>query len=892
MGGPGDSSLHQLILRILSVDPSTAGDLILDPGNTIDFILEHFLSLEPSDALGKLIESTIRLEEASILEEHRESIFKSITLAVGLILVENDLSIFTSGINESSFQKVPIAKVVKYISDQYELADLKSIFDPTIGDAIKQLNAMDLIDNVSFITKFFYLISQIKDAGPRILVESKYWNKQFNSQISDTILGALLSVSSFASKRVMQDYFNPNLTVREMDDAFMQLRNYSKQHLETVHNIIKSILHVKDLRSQFVLWITKNVFADPSYKMRSSLYHQIEWEKSLKLQQEDGFHLNLGNVLLMLCMPFVKTISSYQQLNEKLKLIEHTYCIANSDSLGLQNEPWVLLKDQEESTAKPPNPPKEYGFVASIFFTTHMQLYKGLVSSFEKYNSFTIKFYNLRKKASDPSLSPADREALMESVNRLFSLKLTMDCYFLDPETIQYTVDFFAFSCYWIERLIDTPEMLNYIPEFFLTNCSKYFIYTLQTLYSPGFSEVLALDPVVPSLYINLLGKVQLKNPHLKDSALETLMYFSCPHHIQESYVPGVVDKLGISNPVYDAETSEILIPSLIQLYIDVERSDSPNSYYQKFYTRDRISKLLRYLENIHLYARSFKEVAETTPLFLSFMRVLISDATFHLDELVAKLPKLKDIEKERAETNGWANETPEMQAEHNEEYTRTENIIASSARFSNESIDLLHFFSGYNVEALKDNDLSERIATILNYFLWYFAGPNRGKLAIDQKDKLQFKPRLILKLLVQTFIHFHEKSESFEEHVVKDGRFQVSTFTNALQIIKDHRICNEKYISKFHDLIGSLSKKADQISSEDIPLDEIPEEFLDPLMYTMMENPVTLPSGMNMDKQVITRYLETNLSDPFTRKPLTVEQLVENSELKAKIAEWKQSRK
>ena len=76
-----------------------------------------------------------------------------------------------------------------------------------------------------------------------------------------------------------------------------------------------------------------------------------------------------------------------------------------------------------------------------------------------------------------------------------------------------------------------------------------------------------------------------------------------------------------------------------------------------------------------------------------------------------------------------------------------------------------------------------------------------------------------------------------------------------------------------------ALADKAMQIRCADPTRNtddsDIPEEFKDPLMETVMEEPVKLPSGMIMDKSVIMRHLLNSATDPYSRQPLTEDMLV-----------------
>ena len=66
------------------------------------------------------------------------------------------------------------------------------------------------------------------------------------------------------------------------------------------------------------------------------------------------------------------------------------------------------------------------------------------------------------------------------------------------------------------------------------------------------------------------------------------------------------------------------------------------------------------------------------------------------------------------------------------------------------------------------------------------------------------------------------------------------------------------------------------------------PEEFLDQLMYTIMKDPVRLPSsGEIVDRFTISHHLLNDETDPFNRSTLNISQVEPLPELKAKIATW-----
>jgi len=60
-----------------------------------------------------------------------------------------------------------------------------------------------------------------------------------------------------------------------------------------------------------------------------------------------------------------------------------------------------------------------------------------------------------------------------------------------------------------------------------------------------------------------------------------------------------------------------------------------------------------------------------------------------------------------------------------------------------------------------------------------------------------------------------------------------------------------------------------------EIDFSDAPERFKDPLMDTIMDDPVILPSGTVMDRPVIIRHLLNASTDPFNRQPLTEDMLI-----------------
>lgn len=106
-------------------------------------------------------------------------------------------------------------------------------------------------------------------------------------------------------------------------------------------------------------------------------------------------------------------------------------------------------------------------------------------------------------------------------------------------------------------------------------------------------------------------------------------------------------------------------------------------------------------------------------------------------------------------------------------------------------------------------------------------------------------------------------------------------------------RIGGGQLIGEMNDFAVKVSRLEKQEKEHQEALTDAPDEYLDPIMSTLMLDPVTLPSSnVTVDRTTIARHLLSDQSDPFNRSPLTMDQVITNLELKAKITEWIKEKK
>lgn len=101
-------------------------------------------------------------------------------------------------------------------------------------------------------------------------------------------------------------------------------------------------------------------------------------------------------------------------------------------------------------------------------------------------------------------------------------------------------------------------------------------------------------------------------------------------------------------------------------------------------------------------------------------------------------------------------------------------------------------------------------------------------------------------------------------------------------------RIGGGNLITEILEFSEKVRKLADQRKIDEEALVDPPDEFLDPIMSTLMQDPVILPSSkITVDRTTIARHFLSDQNDPFNRAPLTMDQVKPDVELKRRITEW-----
>ena len=157
----------------------------------------------------------------------------------------------------------------------------------------------------------------------------------------------------------------------------------------------------------------------------------------------------------------------------------------------------------------------------------------------------------------------------------------------------------------------------------------------------------------------------------------------------------------------------------------------------------------------------------------------------------------------------------------------------------------------------------------------------------VDNPENYNFRPKEMLQDLCKIFACF-TNAEQFQEHCAKSGYYKPSLLEISLKTCIKHNLLTGESLRLFRSLPEKIEMASTQVKDDEALITDAPSEFLDPLLCTLMKDPVKLPtSGTVIDRSTITQHLLNDPHDPFNRETLSIDMVEPATELKERMAKW-----
>ena len=633
----------------------------------------------------------------------------------------------------------------------------------------------------------------------------------------------------------------------------------------------------------------------------------------------DAFMVNVFDVVLRFAMPFVEAGAAKIDRVDA-RFVQHQ---RRWDTQGLTR---LHASEAEagEWLARAGDAPPAFNFITEIFFVGTRLNNLALGKALRRVEDREKEMDRLQKRIDEFEADRANWQALPQAAHveqviqraqaqrdKLHSEVIAAQTQLLEPGFVHRVVQFVSFTMTWLVRLADgaqthpaplvrlplapePSEGFRMLPEHMFEDvCETLLFYARR---KPDVLDEGARNSLVEFCTTFLSSGAWIRNPFLKAKLAEMLSYNVMPYG---PYTSGVLGETINSHPL----ALQHLVPALIAFWIDAESTGSHTQFYDKFNIRFHLVQIFKEIwANPDHKQRLFEQATARASEFTVFINRLMNDVTFLLDDALDKLAELHTKQLVMDDVEAWSERTPEERQEHEGFMRSIQSQIRSDLSLGHEFLRLLIRFTAETSAAFMTPEIVDRLAAMLDYNLDVLVGTRCQELKVKDPKKVGFDPRSLLSEILAVFLNLAPHDE-FAAAIARDGRsYRREIFSKAASIAQRHMLKSPPDIDKLASLVERVERIKQADADEEEDLGDVPDEYLgtsapltytDPLLATLMRDPVRLPSSRAVvDRSTIKAHLLSDSKDPFNRMPLKLEDVQPDDALRAEIEAFVQQRK
>ncbi|XP_063409618.1 ubiquitin conjugation factor E4 B-like [Mytilus trossulus] len=707
-----------------------------------------------------------------------------------------------------------------------------------------------------------------------------------------SMLGPFLGLSLFAedNTRVVEKYFSGH----QLTPDNIRITQQSLQHgLEFVRNELYKIMHTilvnSESRDSALSFIATAL-------ERNSKKSQIQVDE--RYVAGDGFMLNLLSVLQMLTVNKIslEKVDPYYPFhpNSRVSIKSETRLRALPNDCDKWTE---KLKSEKKPPWQDPKFPTECFFVTlhchHLSIVPATRRYQQRLKAIRDVSRMVDELENTEPIWSKLPNAARNKELLKKwksQVQRLNKSKLCADAAVLDESLLRRCLQFYEVHSDYMLKVADpkssgvtlplpsdVPMQFAALPDFYIEDLAEFLQFILQ--YVPHVADDPSMDRILHLLVVLVCSSNYIGNPYLIAKLVEVIFVMN----------PAVQPRSQSLNEKFLMHPLALqhLVPALMNFYTDIESTGASSEFYDKFAIRYHLSIILKVMWTIPAHQNRMIEEAKKGKSFVKFVNMLMNDTTFLLDESLDCLKRIHEIQEALENTEEWEKQSREQQQSRQRQLAMDEKQCRSYLTLATETVDMFHYLTQKIIGPFLDSHLGDRLAAMLNFNLQQLCGSKCKNLKVKNPEKYGWEPKKLLDSL--TDIYLHLDCDDFAKTIANDERsYKKELFDDAIGRMRRARIKTEQEIDKFRKLQDKVEELVRDKNLAETDYGEIPEEFKDPLMDTLLDDPVILPSGTVMEKSIIMRHLLNSQTDPFNRQPLTEDELKPATDLKKKIQQWK----
>ncbi|CAO1622459.1 unnamed protein product [Parajaminaea phylloscopi] len=722
----------------------------------------------------------------------------------------------------------------------------------------------------------------------------------------DSALGPIVRLGAFAdgAPAVAEQYFS-NASTR------------SREELDSNTRSLRSVL--QPLHSLHFRLFQALIKASPASRERVLAY----WGTVADLNKRrgamrvkagevctDAFAVNTWETLQRFAVPFMDSgYSKMDRIDTEYLRHQSRFDASSLTRLNASESEAQRWADDAPPGAAAPN------FITEVFFLVVRMTNLGPGKAIRSYGEKEEDIRRIKKRIKETeetrgtwSSTPqaAQYEAFIKQAQSQAD-KLTAQTHaaatqLLDDDFVDRLIHLISFTMTWLVRVADptgkhphqvvslplpqdVPVPFSMLPEHIFEDICDILLFLAR--HKPTSLPEHAKKDFVTFTVTFLSSGWYIKNPFIKAKLAEIMWWNVIPYGYSQTGILGDIINV---HPLALAH----LVPACMSFWVEAESTGSHTQFYDKFNIRYHLSQIFKVIWNNPKHQERIQAEAKgNSEKFVVFINRLMNDVTYLLDDAFEKLLELHRKQQEIDDTATWNERSPEERTETESHVQSIQGQIRNMLDFGNEFLRLLIDFTARTKDAFMTPEIVSRLAAMLDYNLDLLVGPRCTELRVKDPARVHFEPRHLLRQILSVYLNLASRDE-FVKAIAADGRsYRKEIFHKACGVAEKYILKSPVELEELGDMVSRVERVLQEEREEEEDLGEIPDDYCDPLMATLMRNPVRLPtSGAVVDMSTIKSHLLSDASDPFNRSPLKLEDVKPADELRQEIEAWVKQRK
>lgn len=428
---------------------------------------------------------------------------------------------------------------------------------------------------------------------------------------------------------------------------------------------------------------------------------------------------------------------------------------------------------------------------------------------------------------------------------------------------------------FYVRLYTENRRAFERLPEFYVEVLCEYWLYVSRFTPQQWMALAEPIDLFLNLALILLSDPLSARSVHMRAKMIEVLFAWTAPgadgHSRPLARLFHSAFHASYTGDDRIQQLPPVLTPLVLRMYVDVECTGTSSQFYDKFNIRHQLSLIVHLLYEHPDYRLAFQKAALRPESFLRFQNLLLNDCTYLLDESISKLAELHTLQARGDREN----------------IDQLERQLQSFMQLANATLTTLVLFTGDVRRPFARPEIVGRLAAMLLVNMKQLVGSRCRGLIVKDPKKYYFDPKWLIGSLSKILVNMADEAV-FLEAVRSDYNYQDGAVLQQVVAVLERTFALTAHdFDRFRRIVAA-TQALPPPPEDALGEAEAPPDLLDPLMFTLMRDPVRLrTSRVTVDRSTIMAHLLNDPHDPFNRAPMSEADVEDDVEMKARVDAW-----